>query len=133
MKNTQKTFKGLKTDTLKWVYGDLFHADSGLTIIENGGAKQSNYHFVSVAFPFIGAHSWDGKKIFDGQVVKNTKSGSEYVVEYCEQSCGFILRDINNNKITEFSRLACMVCDEGVFFTDIEIIAHHLGDNTIKF
>ena len=39
-------FRGISERTNKFVYGSYFNADSGHTIIENGGSDISDFHFV---------------------------------------------------------------------------------------
>lgn len=42
----QIKFRGLRTDGKGWVYGDMFNATTGATIIENGGESLGSFHFV---------------------------------------------------------------------------------------
>lgn len=40
-------FKGKRVDNGEWVFGSLFNALSGLTIIENGGDSMSDFNFIN--------------------------------------------------------------------------------------
>jgi len=44
--NRDIKFRGISERTNGFVYGSLFFADTGLTIIENGGSDITDFHFV---------------------------------------------------------------------------------------
>ena len=64
-------FRAKKITNGDWVYGDLFHAKSGITIIENGGESRSDFHFVDekTVGQYIGIKSVNGVEIYKDDIV----------------------------------------------------------------
>lgn len=74
---------------------------------------------------FTGGRDWRSKMIFENDILQDDKK-EQWVVEYSNQNCGFILRNKKTNRIKEFLRLAatCNEDDNTVYFTGLEKIGN---------
>lgn len=65
-------FRGKRKDNKLWVEGSLFNAATGLTVIENGGNKREDFHFVipETVGQYIERIDKNNKKIFKGNILK---------------------------------------------------------------
>ncbi len=82
MLNREIKFRGKSKDTGAWIYGSLFNASSGLTIIENGGDSRSDFHFVipRTVGQFIGKKDKRKFDIYEGDIIKRN-TGFVFEVE----------------------------------------------------
>ncbi len=70
-------FRGKRTDNGEWVYGDLFEkCCTGVTIIENGGNKRSDFYFVdpNTLGQFIDKLDHNGKELYEGDLINFVNS-----------------------------------------------------------
>lgn len=88
----QIKFRGISERTGKFVYGIYFNADSGHTIIENGGSDASDFHFVKeeTIGQFTGKMDSKRIRIFEGDKVTDGVA-SLYQVDYDKDNCSFFL------------------------------------------
>jgi uncharacterized phage protein (TIGR01671 family) len=65
-------FRGKRKDNGAWIYGDLFNAISGITIIENGGADMSDFHFVipETVGMLVGVKDKNGEEYYHGDIFR---------------------------------------------------------------
>ena len=93
MKIENIKFKAKKTLDGKWIKGDLVHhKDSDnvwITDYENQLTSPVNH---STVCQFTGLEDCDGKEIWEGDVLLDTNSGSQYTVMYSDYGGTFFIR-----------------------------------------
>ena len=99
MKIENIKFKAKSTLDGAWVQGDLIHKEDGkITILRNG----FNVSEVdpSTVCQFTGLKDCEGNEVWEGDVLLNTNSGSQYTVMYSDYGSAFFIRKnktVNND------------------------------------
>lgn len=90
-------FRGKAKDG-KWYFGDLVQFKSGLVYIQSKEENASNYVIPETVGQFTGLTDKNGKKLFEGDIVRVDKDGDILEIMYCER--GYFCA--NNNAWWEF-------------------------------
>lgn len=74
-----------------WVQGDLVHKEDGAICILRNGFNVSEVD-PSTVCQFTGLKDCEGNEIWEGDVLLNTNSGSQYTVMYSDYGGAFFIR-----------------------------------------
>lgn len=93
MKIENIKFKAIRLDNCEWVEGDLMKESYGARIIGHTG-KADNWIAVdpSTVCQFTGLKDSEGNEIWEGDVLLDTDSGSQYTVMYSDYGGAFFIR-----------------------------------------
>ena len=91
MKIENIKFKAKSTLDGAWVQGDLVHKEDGAICILRNGFNVSEVD-PSTVCQFTGMKDEKGNEIWEGDVLLNTNSGSQYTVMYSDYGGAFFIR-----------------------------------------
>ena len=91
MKIENIKFKAKSTLDGAWVQGDLIHKEDGKIAILRNGFNVSEVD-PSTVCQFTGLKDCEDKEVWEGDVLLNTNSGSQYTVMYSDYGGAFFIR-----------------------------------------
>lgn len=91
-------FKAKRIDNGKWVYGSLIRSTTGIkerAYIVDNFSSMSDYSVIGVdpstVCQFTGLKDCEDNEVWEGDVLLNTNSGSQYTVMYSDYGSAFFI------------------------------------------
>lgn len=107
MKLENIKFKAKRLDNGEWIYGSLIRSTAGIkerAYIVDYFSSMSDYNVIGVdpstVCQFTGLKDCEGNEVWEGDVLLNTNSGSQYTVMYSDYGSAFFIRKnktVNND------------------------------------
>ena len=121
MKTENIKFKAKRLDGKGWVEGNLRTSKSGNAMIipiENSGAYPVE---PSTVCQFTGLKDYEGKEVWEGDILLNTNSGSQYTVMYSDYGSAFFIR---KNKTVNDDMYLFELIEEDKYIAFFEVVGN---------
>lgn len=132
-------YRGKRVDNNEWIYGDLWRKkkfpNTCYIYVESEKEGQEDEGWVEVKSEsvgqYIGGKSWNGKNIYSNSIIEI--DDRTFNIEYRKESCSYILVDVNNPIIRQFSMLGAEGSDNEIYYRDVEIIGESSDDISVEY